>query len=63
MTKLKNRQAVIEQYANEAMEEMDLKDMCLFTRDTIEENISAWSDGEISELLTDTHPHILEDNA
>ena len=62
MSQLKNRQAVIEQYAYELMEGMDMKDMCQFVQDSVEDNLESYTDAEIIEELEDCYPHILEDN-
>jgi ppGpp synthetase/RelA/SpoT-type nucleotidyltranferase len=63
MNKLNNRAAVIESYAYEAMEDMDMRVMCTFVQDTIEDELKQYTDQEIIDILDGSpYEHILEGN-
>ena len=61
MKTLKNRTTVIEQYAREAMEEMDMDDACTFITDTIEAELHEYTDVEVIDIIEGCHEHILVD--
>lgn len=59
--RLKDRDLVITQYAQEAMDNMDMDDACSFIVDTIEDELSGYTDAEIIDILEDCYDHILQD--
>lgn len=59
--RLKDRDLVIAQYAQEAMDSMDMDDACTFIIDTIEEELDGYTDAEVIAIVEGCHEHILQD--
>ena len=56
-----NRQQLIEDYAQEILDAMDMKTMECFVYDTLCENLSSYSDEELLREVTEYNPELLED--
>ena len=55
-----NREQLIADYAQQIMDGMDMKTMECFVYDTLVENLSAYSDEQLVEEVTEYNPELLE---
>jgi len=56
-----NRASLINNYATEIVDGMDMKTLCVFAIQTIEQNMKDFSDEEVITEIKDHYPHLLED--
>jgi hypothetical protein len=56
-----NREELIADYAQQILDGMDMKTMECFVYDTLKDNLSAYSDEELIEEVTEYNPELLED--
>ena len=56
-----DRDQLIEDYIEQLFQNMDYKTMESFVRDTIEENLTNYSDEELITEVTQYNPELLED--
>ena len=55
-----NREQLIADYAQQIMDGMDMKTMECFVYDTLVENLSAYSDEQLVEEVTEYNPELLQ---
>lgn len=55
-----NREQLIADYAQQIMDGMDMKTMECFVYDTLVENLSAYSDEQLIEEVTEYNPELLQ---
>jgi hypothetical protein len=56
-----DQSTLIERYAEQIMDGMDMKTMECFVFDTLVENLSKYSEKELIEEVTEFYPELLED--
>ena len=56
-----NRTSLINNYATEIVEGMDMKTLGVFAIETIEQNMKDYSDEELITEIKDHYPHLLKD--
>ena len=52
---------LVERYAEQIMDGMDMKTMECFVYDTLVENLSSYSDKQLIEEVTEYNPELIED--
>jgi hypothetical protein len=55
-----NREELIENYAQQILDGMDMKTMECFVYDTLVENLSSYSDEELIAEVTEYNPELIE---
>ncbi len=61
MTNTFDRDSLIDSYAQQILDSMDMKTMECFVYDTLKDNLSSYSDEELITEVTDYYPELLED--
>ena len=56
-----DRESLIEDYAQQILDSMDIKTMECFVYDTLKDNLSSYSDEELIEEVKQYNPELLED--
>jgi len=56
-----NREQLIADYAQQILDGMDMKTMECFVYDTLQGNLSSYSDAELIREVTEYSPELLED--
>jgi methanogenic corrinoid protein MtbC1 len=56
-----NREELIENYAQQILDGMDMKTMECFVYDTLKENLESYSDEELLAEITEYNPELLEE--
>jgi hypothetical protein len=56
-----NRDSLIADYAQQILDGMDMKTMECFVYDTLQDNLSSYSDQELIDEVTEYNPELLED--
>lgn len=56
-----DRESLIEDYAQQILDSMDIKTMECFVYDTLKDNLSSYSDEELIEEVKQHNPELLED--
>ena len=56
-----NRRSLINNYANEIVDDMELETLLVFAIETIEQKMKDYSDEEVITEIKDHYPHLLED--
>ena len=56
-----NKAELIDAYAQQILDGMDMKTMECFVYDTLKDNLSSYSDEELIEEVTEYNPELLED--
>jgi len=56
-----NREKLIEDYAQQMLDSMDMKTMECFVYDTLVANLNEYNDEELITEVTDYYPELLED--
>jgi hypothetical protein len=55
-----NREQLIADYAQQILDGMDMKTMECFVYDTLQDNLSSYSDEELIKEVTEYNPELLE---
>jgi len=55
-----NREQLVQDYAQEILDGMDMKTMECFVYDTLVDNLSSYSDDQLIEEVTEYNPELLE---
>lgn len=55
-----DRDSVLQDYAEQVVDTMDMETLCAFAMDTIMERMSQFSDNEIVEEVNEYYPELLE---
>jgi hypothetical protein len=55
-----DRDSLIDSYAQQILDSMDMKTMECFVYDTLKDNLSSYSDQELIDEVTDYNPELLE---
>ena len=61
MTKTINREELIEKYAFQIMDTMDMKTMERFVMDTLVDNLTNYSDEELISEVEEYYPELIEE--
>jgi len=61
MTKVFNREELIQSYAFQIMDGMDMKTMECFVMDTLTDNLNSYSDEELIEEIKEYNPELIEE--
>ena len=61
MTKVFNREELIQSYAFQIMDSMDMKTMECFVMDTLTDNLNSYSDEELIEEIKEYNPELIEE--
>jgi len=61
MTKTINREELIQNYAYQIMDSMDMKTMECFVIDQLTDNLNSYSDEELIEEIKEYNPELLEE--
>jgi len=61
MTKVFNREELIQSYAFQIMDSMDMKTMEHFVMDTLTDNLNSYSDEELIEEIKEYNPELIEE--
>ena len=56
-----DRESLIESYAQQILDSMDMKTMECFVYDTLKDNLCSYSDEELIEEITEYNPELLKD--
>ena len=56
-----DRESLIADYAQQILDNMDIKTMECFVYDTLKDNLSSYSDEELITEVTEYNPELLED--
>jgi hypothetical protein len=56
-----NREQLIADYAQQILDGMDMKTMECFVYDTLQDNLSSYSDEELTEEVNQYYPELLEE--
>jgi hypothetical protein len=56
-----NREQLIADYAQQILDGMDMKTMECFVYDTLQDNLSSYSDAELIQEVTEYNPELLEE--
>ena len=57
-----DRDQLQDQYINEIIDSMDIKDLMRIVYDNIEQNLEQYTIDELIEEVEDTYPHLLTNN-
>jgi len=63
MTDTFNREQLIEDYAQQILDGMDMKTMECFVYDTLVENLMSYDDAELIKEIKEYNPELLEESA